>query len=106
MQIGKAAKLFRFPSETSRSDERQGPVDTAEPHTNLYRTYNAPDVYAHLFLKCTRSIGCRLREYCELRFLICDKHKSSADVMVIVLQRFRDIEQKKSGIACTRGSLE
>ena len=104
MNIGEAAKVTGLPAKTIRYYEDIGLV-SAERSGNGYRSYGEQEVHRLAFLQRARSLGFAIDECRELLSLYDDRHRASADVKRIALEKVREIDVRIAELAAMRDTL-
>ena len=104
MNIGAAAERSGLPAKTIRYYEEIGLI-TPSRAENGYRDYSEKDVHRLRFLQRSRSLGFTIDE-CRLPLsLYEDKHRASADVKSVALQKVAEIERKIAELQSLRDTL-
>jgi Cu(I)-responsive transcriptional regulator len=93
MNIGEAAEHSLLPAKTIRYYEDVDLVTPARA-TNGYRDYSDRDVHQLRFLQRSRSLGFTIEECRLLLSLYQDKHRASADVKAITLEKISEVDRK------------
>ncbi len=104
MNIGEAARVTGLPTKTIRYYEDIGLV-AADRRGNGYRSYDERQVHRLAFLQRARSLGFTIDECRELLSLYDDRHRASADVKRIALEKVRDIDVRIGQLAAMRDTL-
>lgn len=93
MNISEAAKQSALPAKTIRYYEEIGIVKP-ERAENGYRKYSDRDIHSLAFVQRARSLGFSIEECKLLLSLYSDKHRASADVKRLALNKIDHIDQK------------
>jgi len=104
MNIGTAAEQANLPPKTIRYYEEIGLL-TPSRAENGYRDYSDKDVHRLRFLQRSRSLGFTIDECRMLLSLYEDKHRASADVKTVALQKVAEIERKIAELQTLRDTL-
>lgn len=104
MNIGTAAEQANLPPKTIRYYEEIGLVMPSRAG-NGYRDYSDKDVHRLRFLQRSRSLGFTIDECRMLLSLYEDKHRASADVKTVALQKVAEIERKIAELQTLRDTL-
>jgi MerR family copper efflux transcriptional regulator len=104
MNISAASDLTGLPAKTIRYYEEIGLVVPVR-RANGYRAYDAQLVHRLAFLHRARSLGFSIDECRLLLSLYDDKHRASADVKRIALEKIEEIEKKIDELTAMRATL-
>ena len=104
MNIGEAAERTSLPPKTIRYYEEIDLV-TPERGTNGYRRYSDKDVHRLRFLQRARSLGFSIDECRLLLSLYQDRHRASADVKALALDKVSEIDRKIDELQSLRLTL-
>jgi len=104
MNIGTAADMANLPAKTIRYYEEIGLV-TPSRSDNGYRDYSDKDVHRLRFLQRSRSLGFTIDECRQLLSLYDDKHRASADVKAMALDKVSEIDRKIAELQSLRDTL-
>lgn len=104
MNIGSAAEISGLPPKTIRYYEDIELV-TPDRMENGYRDYSENDINRLRFLQRSRSLGFTIEECRLLLSLYEDKHRASADVKAIALQKVTEIDRKITELQSLRKTL-
>ena len=104
MNIGTAAEQANLPPKTIRYYEEIGLV-TPSRAGNGYRDYSDKDVHRLRFLQRSRSLGFTIDECRHLLSLYDDKHRASADVKAMALEKVGEIDRKIAELQSLRDTL-
>ncbi len=104
MNIGEAAERTSLPPKTIRYYEEIDLV-TPERGTNGYRRYSDKDVHRLRFLQRARSLGFSIDECRLLLSLYQDRHRASADVKALALDKVAEIDRKIDELQSLRLTL-
>jgi len=104
MNIGEAARATGLPPKTIRYYEDIGLV-SADRSGNGYRSYGDREVHRLAFLQRARSLGFSIDECRDLLSLYDDRHRASADVKRIALEKVREIEVRMAQLSAMRDTL-
>lgn len=104
MNIGSAAEISGLPPKTIRYYEDIELV-TPDRMENGYRDYSEKDINRLRFLQRSRSLGFTIEECRLLLSLYEDKHRASADVKAIALQKVTEIDRKITELQSLRKTL-
>lgn len=104
MNIGQAAEQSGLPIKTIRYYEEIGLVAPAR-RDNGYRQYAKPDLHKLAFLQRARGLGFSIDECRALLSLYDDKHRASASVKKLALDRIADIDRKLIELQSLRSTL-
>lgn len=105
MNIGEASRASGLPAKTLRYYEQIELVVPSGRRDNGYRDYNEQDVHRLRFVQRARSLGFSVEECRELLALYHDRHRTSAEVKRIALERIRAIERKIRALEEMRAAL-
>lgn len=104
MNISQAAQHSGLPVKTIRYYEEIGLVSPARQH-NGYRTYSTQEVEGLHIVQRARSLGFSMKSCRALLGLYEDKHRASADVKRIALERIAQIDCKLKELTLFRNTL-
>ena len=104
MNIGDVAGLTRLPAKTIRYYEDIRLVKPARSD-NGYRDYSDNDVHRLAFIQRARSLGFSIDECRLLLSLYDDKHRSSAVVKRLALEKIREMDRKIAELRSLRAAL-
>ena len=104
MNIGTASDRIGLPVKTIRYYEEIGLV-TPSRSDNGYRDYSDKDVHRLRFLQRSRSLGFTIDECRQLLSLYDDKHRASADVKAMALDKVSEIDRKIAELQSLRDTL-
>lgn len=104
MNIGTASDQSNLPAKTIRYYEEIGLV-TPHRAENGYRDYSDKDVHRLRFLQRSRSLGFTIDECRQLLSLYDDKHRASADVKAMALEKVSEVERKIAELQSLRDTL-
>ncbi|WP_421858769.1 Cu(I)-responsive transcriptional regulator [Oricola sp.] len=104
MNIGAAAERTSLPAKTIRYYEEIGLV-RPERLDNGYRDYSDDDLHRLRFLQRARSLGFGIGECRLLLSLYEDKHRASASVKAIALEKIEEIDRKIGELKSLRDTL-
>ena len=104
MNIGEAAERTSLPPKTIRYYEEIDLV-TPERGANGYRRYSDKDVHRLRFLQRARSLGFSIDECRLLLSLYQDRHRASADVKALALDKVSEIDRKIDELQSLRLTL-
>lgn len=104
MNIGQAAEQSGLPIKTIRYYEEIGLVAPGR-RDNGYRRYTEPDLHKLAFLQRARGLGFSIEECRALLSLYEDKHRASAGVKKLALDRIADIDRKLNELQSLRSTL-
>ena len=104
MNIGEASERTSLPPKTIRYYEEIDLV-TPERGTNGYRRYSDKDVHRLRFLQRARSLGFSIDECRLLLSLYQDRHRASADVKALALDKVAEIDRKIDELQSLRLTL-
>ncbi|MFZ2103258.1 MAG: Cu(I)-responsive transcriptional regulator [Oricola sp.] len=104
MNIGTAAERANLPAKTIRYYEEIGLLAPARAG-NGYRDYSDKDVHRLRFLQRSRSLGFTIDECRLLLSLYDDKHRASADVKAVALEKVAEIDRKIADLQSLRDTL-
>ena len=104
MNIGTASEQASLPAKTIRYYEEIGLI-TPSRAENGYRDYSEKDVHRLRFLQRSRSLGFTIDECRHLLSLYDDKHRASADVKAMALEKVSEIERKIAELQSLRDTL-
>ncbi len=104
MNIGEAAERTSLPPKTIRYYEE---IDLVTPDrgANGYRRYSDKDVHRLRFLQRARSLGFSIDECRLLLSLYQDRHRASADVKALALDKVAEIDRKIDELQSLRLTL-
>ena len=104
MNIGEAAERTSLPPKTIRYYEE---IDLVTPvrGANGYRRYSDKDVHRLRFLQRARSLGFSIDECRLLLSLYQDRHRASADVKALALDKVAEIDRKIDELQSLRLTL-
>jgi len=105
MNIGDVARATGLPSKTIRYYEDIGLV-CADRRANGYRSYGEREVHRLTFLQRARSLGFSIDECRELLSLYDDRHRASADVKHLAMEKVSEIEQRIEALEAMRDTLK
>ncbi len=104
MNIKAAADTSGLPAKTIRYYEEIGLIRPARAD-NGYRDYSEDDVHRLHFLQRARSLGFTIDECRHLLSLYDDKHRASADVKALTLEKIEEIDRKIDDLKGLRAVL-
>ncbi len=104
MNIGTAAEQANLPPKTIRYYEEIGLIAPSRAD-NGYRDYSDKDVHRLRFLQRSRSLGFTIDECRHLLSLYDDKHRASADVKSMALEKVEEIDRKIAELQSLRDTL-
>ncbi|WP_252178105.1 Cu(I)-responsive transcriptional regulator [Endozoicomonas sp. 4G] len=106
MNISKAAQATGLTAKTIRYYESLELISPAHRLDNGYRDYNESHLRELSFISHARELGFTLKECSDLLGLYNDRHRKSADVKSLALQKIVDVEEKISQLQVIRKSLK
>ena len=104
MNIGTASERANLPAKTIRYYEEIGLIMPSRAG-NGYRDYSDSDVHRLRFLQRSRSLGFTIDECRQLLSLYDDKHRASADVKAMALEKVAEIDRKVAELQSLRDTL-
>ncbi len=104
MNIGTVAEMANLPAKTIRYYEDIGLVKPARSG-NGYRSYSTNEVHRLRFLQRARSLGFSIDQCRMLLSLYEDKHRASADVKSLALEKIDEIDRKIEELKSLRHTL-
>lgn len=104
MNIGTAADRANLPAKTIRYYEEIGLISPSRAG-NGYRDYSDTDVHRLRFLQRSRSLGFTIEECRQLLSLYDDKHRASADVKAMAMEKVAEIDRKVAALESLRDTL-
>jgi MerR family copper efflux transcriptional regulator len=104
MNIKAASERSGLPSKTIRYYEEIALIRPARAD-NGYRDYSEDDVHRLNFLQRARSLGFTIDECRHLLSLYDDKHRASADVKALTLEKIGEIDRKIEDMKALRAVL-
>ena len=104
MNIGLAAKASHLPAKTIRYYEDINLISPIRLE-NGYREYSDKDIHRLTFLQRSRGLGFSIEECRLLLSLYDDKHRASADVKSIALDKVSQIDRKIKELKALKTTL-
>ncbi len=105
MKIGEVGDRSGVRPKTIRYYEDIGLMRPADRLENGYRAYDDRDVQILRFLKRARVLGFGVGDCRELLSLYRDRHRASADVKALALDRVAEIDRKIAELESMRATL-
>ncbi len=105
MKIGEVGDRSGVRPKTIRYYEDIGLMRPADRLENGYRAYDDRDVQILRFLKRARGLGFGVGDCRELLSLYRDRHRASADVKALALDRVAEIDRKIAELESMRATL-
>ena len=104
MNIGTVSGRVNLPPKTIRYYED---IDLVKParSANGYRSYSETDIHRLRFVQRARSLGFSIEECRLLLSLYDDKHRASADVKAVALQKIEQVDRKIAELKTLRKTL-